>query len=97
MANLPLPSGHGNLTTSTFTNLKNKFDKAEQINVPSVELALHALQELQSNPQPTTPAQTTYPLTPEEYCCLLDVLPDLKDLRKIWGQYRYEITACILH
>jgi len=79
MENLPLPTRCGSLANST--RLREP---------PNVTLALRALQELQFNPKPTTPAQTNYPLTLEEYHYLLDVLPDLKDIRRVWGQYRYE-------
>ena len=77
-----LPTRCGSLATSTRLG-----------EPPNVTLALRALLELQFNPQPTTPAQTNYPLTLEEYHYLLDVLPDLKDIRRVWGQYRYESNS----
>jgi len=59
----------------------------------NIELVLPVLQELQSNPQAKTPAQTSYSLTFKEYRYLLDILPDLTDLRNIWGRNRYGIKT----
>jgi len=79
------------LPTSTISN--NKIDKAKLENAFNIKLILPVLQELQNNPQAKTLTQTEYPLTFEEYRYLLDILPDLEDLRNIWGRNRYEITT----
>ena len=56
----------------------------------NIELVLPVLQELQRNPRHARElVQVCYPLTSPEYRSLLDIIPDLKDLRNIWGQLRY--------
>lgn len=64
-------------------------------NSDNIISVLPILEEFRNNPQGRASAQSWYSLTLEEYYCLLDILPDLKDLRNIWGRNRYGIITSL--
>lgn len=77
---------------STSIILNGKVNETK-LKYSAIEFVLSILQELQGNLYAKAPAQTSYSITFEEYCYLLDILPDLKDLRNIWGRNRYKIIT----
>jgi len=90
---MALETRHPSHNSSTSTIPNGEVDGTTLKYPTNIELVLPVLQELQSNPQAKTPAQTSYSLTFKEYLYLLDILPNLTDLRNIWGRNRYEITT----